>query len=135
MKSWLDILKRIPGKLRDFLDEKAVKTAHRTPLSRLQRFAHFWLMVWKSFSQNRCPMRASALAYISLLALIPMLFVVFSVSSSILGKGEGSQQISKYIYNMILSMTPPTSAAKTPSTGTELTNAPSTNIPGNNLLS
>src|ERR1700729_4350153 len=121
MQSWLAILKRLTGKVRDFLDEKAVKTAHRTPLSGLHRFWHFWLMVWKSFSQNRCPMRASALVYISLLALIPMLFVVFSVSSSILGKGEGSQQISHYIYNMILSMTPPTSAPRTLTSNTDLT--------------
>jgi membrane protein len=119
MKSWLEILRCCPGKIRDFLDEKAVKSAHSAPLSGLHRFAHFWLMVWRSFSQNRCPMRASALAYISLLALIPMLFVVFSVTNSIV-KDDGTERVSNFIYNVLASMTPPTKAVKT--SGLPITN-------------
>ena len=50
-------------------------------LSRLRKFAHFWIMVWRSFVRNRCPVRASALAYGTLLALVPMIAVVVSVTS------------------------------------------------------
>ena len=39
--------------------------------SNWQKFAHFWVLVWKSFTRNRCPVRASALAYVTVLALIP----------------------------------------------------------------
>ena len=63
MKTWLAKFKNLLGAIRDFLDEKALATAHLAPLSRLQRFAHFWLMVTKSFSRNRCPVHAAGLAY------------------------------------------------------------------------
>jgi membrane protein len=74
--------------------------------SKLQKFAHFWVLVWKSFSRNRCPARASALAYASLLALIPMLAVVVSVTSSLLKK-EGEQRIDNFIVKLVASVTPP----------------------------
>src|SRR6266700_5781271 len=80
--------------------------ASGAPLSKLQKFAHFWVLVWKSFTRNRCPARASALAYASLLALIPMLAVVMSVTSSVLKK-EGEQRIDDFIVKFVSSVTPP----------------------------
>ncbi len=76
--------------------------------SRLHRFAHFWILVARSFSRNRCPVRASALAYASLLALVPMLAVVMSVTSSILKK-EGEERIDQFIVKMVATMIPPAS--------------------------
>jgi membrane protein len=73
-------------------------------LSRWHRFAHFWVMVWKSFTRNRCPVRASALAYATALALIPMLAVAMSISSAILKK-EGEDQIDQFIVKLVASMT------------------------------
>jgi membrane protein len=105
VKNWLARLKHVLGAIRDFLDEKAIASVNSAPLSRLQKFAHFWLMVWKSFSRNRCPVHASALAYTTLLALIPMIFVVISVSNSIL-KQEGGDHISRMIDRLLVSMTP-----------------------------
>ena len=74
--------------------------------SKLHRFAHFWVLVWRSFTRNRCPVRASALAYATLLALIPMLAVVMSITSSFLKK-EGEAGIEKFIIKLVDSVTPP----------------------------
>jgi membrane protein len=81
-------------------------------LSKMHQFAHFWVLVWKSFTRNRCPARASALAYASLLALIPMLAVVVSVTSSVLKK-EGEQRIDDFIVKFVSSVTPPSMLSST----------------------
>lgn len=86
------------------LDEKA--PVHEVQRSKWRRFVHFWVLVWRSFSRNRCPVRASALAYASLLALIPMLAVVVSVSSTFLKK-EGEDRIDQLIMKLVSSVTPP----------------------------
>src|SRR5881394_41364 len=75
-------------------------------LSKLHKFAHFWVLVWQSFTRNRCPVRASALAYASLLALIPMLAVVVSVTSSIL-KSEGEERIDNFVVKLVSDLIPP----------------------------
>jgi membrane protein len=74
--------------------------------SRLRRFSHFWVLVWKSFVRNRCPVRASALAYTTLLALIPMLAVVMGITSTFL-KDVGEKTIDDFIVKMVASLTPP----------------------------
>ncbi|HET7623775.1 MAG TPA: YhjD/YihY/BrkB family envelope integrity protein [Verrucomicrobiae bacterium] len=79
--------------------------SHGEP-TRLYRFIHFWVLVAKSFSRNRCPVRASALAYATLLALIPILAVVVSISSALL-KGESEERIDQFIESFVASVTPP----------------------------
>jgi len=70
------------------------------------RLVHFWALVGRSFARNRCPIRASALAYATLLALIPMLAVVMSITSSFLKK-EGEDGIEKFVVRFVASVTPP----------------------------
>ncbi|MDB6023413.1 MAG: hypothetical protein JWQ04_3270 [Pedosphaera sp.] len=118
VKKWLAQSKHAVGQIRDFLDEKTIHSPNLT-LSRLQKFAHFWLMVGKSFARNRCPVHASALAYTTLLALIPMLFLVVSVSSSIL-RQEGGQRVEQFINRMLVSMTPPVSGTNVSSANPEI---------------
>src|SRR5436190_1199574 len=72
--------------------------------SKAHKFAHFWITVWRSFTRNRCPVRASALAYATLLTLIPMLAVVMSITSTFLKK-EGEERIDQFIGKMIGSLT------------------------------
>ena len=63
----------------DFFEEKGIEFDDRFLNSRLHRFGHFWLLVGKNFIRNRCHVRASALAYTTLLALVPLLAVGVSI--------------------------------------------------------
>jgi membrane protein len=75
-------------------------------LSRFRRFVHFWVLVGRSFVRNRCLVHASALAYATLLALIPMLAVAVSVTSTFLKK-EGEDHIDQLIVRLVATVTPP----------------------------
>src|SRR2546421_2867518 len=85
-------------------DESALQS--QAELSKIEKFAHFCLMVWRSFTRNRCPVRASALAYATLLALVPMLAVVMSITSTFL-KQEGEDQIDQFIVRFVATVIPP----------------------------
>ncbi len=98
----LSRFQRIRENAQALLDERAARSADG--LSRWQRFAHFWVLVGKSFARNRCPVRASALAYATALALIPMLAVVMSITSALLKK-EGEEQIDQFIMKLVASVT------------------------------
>lgn len=73
---------------------------------RLHRFVHFWARVIRSFIRNQCPIKASSLAYATLLALVPMLAVVVGVTSTFLKK-EGEARIDQFIERFVASVTPP----------------------------
>ena len=75
-------------------------------LNRLERFAHFWVLVGRSFARNRCPVRAAALSYTTLLALVPLLAVAISVTSSLL-KSEGEEKIYEAIDKFVSNIMPP----------------------------
>jgi membrane protein len=69
-------------------------------LTRLRRFLHFWVLVLKSFNRNRCPVRASALSFLTLLALVPVLAVSIGIASSLLKK-QGEDQIYRFVDNVV----------------------------------
>ena len=77
-----------------------------TEFSRLERFAHFWVLVGRSFVRNRCPVRAAALSYTTLLALIPLLAVAISVTSGLL-KNQGEEKIYGAIDRFVSTVMPP----------------------------
>src|SRR5882757_8144884 len=81
-------------------------------ISRLEHGAHFCVLVAKSFVRNRCPVRAAALSYTTLLALIPMLAVAISVTSSLLKK-EGENEIYSFIDKFVANVMPPGSLNET----------------------
>jgi membrane protein len=83
-----------------------VYTGGEAELSRLERFAHFCALVFRSFVRNRCLVRASALSYTTLLALIPLLAVAISVTSSLL-KSEGEEKIYQVIDKLVAVVMPP----------------------------
>ena len=71
-----------------FFEERGIGRVDDSKRSAPHRFAHFWLLVAKSFIRNRCPVRASALAYTTLLALIPLLAVGASIATSLLRENK-----------------------------------------------
>jgi membrane protein len=75
---------------------------------RLEKVVHFWMLVIRNFIKNRCLVRASALAFTSLLSLIPLLVVAVSITSSLL-KSEGEDQIYHVIDKGVSSIMPPAS--------------------------
>jgi membrane protein len=101
--------KKFQEQLRAFFLEQGIERHADTRQPLLFRFAHFWLLACKSFSRNRCPVRASALAYSTLLALIPMLAVVLSISASIL-KSRGEEPIRVFIDRLVEQIAPYTNA-------------------------
>jgi len=97
-------LKKLGEAAQAFFHERGLEREDASRQPRLLRIAHFWLLVGKSFTRNRCPVRASALAFSTLLALIPMLAVVFGIATSIL-KGQGEDRarllVEKLVYAII----------------------------------
>jgi membrane protein len=70
----------------------------------IHSFIHFWGLVIRSFIRNRCPVRATALAYTTLLALVPLLAVGLGVSSSLLKQDQ--EQTADFIEYLINQMAP-----------------------------
>lgn len=114
-KSFARLIRIVTGTFGTGKDETPSLEASFT---KLEKFAHFWVLVSQSFARNRCPVRASALSYTTLLALIPMFAVAMSVTSIFL-KSEGQEQIESFIQQVVERMVP--------SVLTE-TNAPHTEI-------
>jgi len=72
IKRWVELL-------RTAVEGQGIEHHGDSHLNPFQKFIHFWVLTWKGFTQNRGPVRASALAYTTLLALIPMIAVAASV--------------------------------------------------------
>src|SRR5581483_10836407 len=119
MVNFISMLKRMRDGIRALLDDSGFRSPEGP--SRFYKFLHFWVLVARSFVRNRCPVRASALAYTTLLALIPMLAVAISVTSSLLKK-EGEDKISDFIDKVVLSMIPTTVATTNAAGDIGLTN-------------
>jgi membrane protein len=98
-------LKKIQARAEAFWSEKEIAFQDEAELTPLSRFAHFWVLVIKSFGRNRCPMRAGALAYTTLLALIPLLAVAVGISTALLKK-EGPSLVPELIDKLVKNVAP-----------------------------
>jgi len=97
-------------------------------LTRLHRFLHFWVLVVKSFNRNRCPIRASALSFTTLLALIPILAVAISITSALLKK-QGEDQIYRFVDKFVSSVMHTSTDTNAPSGNPGISNESTTNNP------
>ena len=104
MEKKVSKFKRLQENAQALLNDQTLKPHAELP--GWHKCIHFWALVIKSFIRNRCPVRASALAYATVLALIPMLAVAVSITSSFLKK-EGEDEIDHFIAKMVASITPP----------------------------
>ena len=98
-------LKKLQQKAESLMDDRQVALEESISVHPIRQRLHFWVLVWRSFVRNRCPVRASALAYSSLLAMIPMLALVLSVTTSIL-KTQGEERIRGFVDQMVKYITP-----------------------------
>jgi membrane protein len=78
----------LKAEIEALFDERRLFGRGERNVTPFQQFLHFWLMVGRSFVANRCPVRASALAYATLLALIPLLAVGIGVSATFLKNAQ-----------------------------------------------
>ena len=85
-------IKKLRSEAQVLLDEHGMGAVDEAQLHPLRKFIHFWVLVWTSFVRNRCPVRASALAYTTLLALIPLLAVGLGVSSKLLQSSDKQKE-------------------------------------------
>jgi membrane protein len=104
-QTFIQRIKELTDHLKTAVEGKGIERHGDSHLNPWQKFVHFWVLTWKGFAQNRGPVRASALAYTTLLALIPMLAVAASVSTSIL-KSQGEEPIQKAIDRLVEQLMP-----------------------------
>jgi len=100
-----------------------IPTDAENEFNRLERFAHFWVLVGRSFVRNRCPVRAAALSYTTLLALIPLLAVAISVTSSLL-KSQGEDKIYAAVDKLVSNLMPPATVTSNTNGAVSLNLAP-----------
>jgi membrane protein len=97
-------LRRLQAELHAFLEERFGFEEHaRLPWWR--KWALFWMLVVRSFVRNRCPVRASALAYTTLLALVPLLALGIGVSTNLLKK-EGQKPVEALVDQIVGNVAP-----------------------------
>src|SRR5438045_832858 len=96
-KGALSRVKKFYGEARALWEERAFEGEFQQ--SKFYKFLHFLVLVVRSFVRNRCTTRASALAYTTLLALIPLLAVGLGVSTALLKKGgvEENESVQRII--------------------------------------
>jgi membrane protein len=105
-------VKRAYTAVHDFFTEKWIETHEESKTTFLHKFAHFCLLVLKSFLRNKCPLRATALSYATLLALVPLLAVGVSITSGLLqekGAETTHQLIGQFVDAVVpqLQLVPP----------------------------
>lgn len=79
-------------RMRAWIDDWS-REGQALPESRLRRALRFWIHVVRLFIRNRGPVRASALAYTTLLALVPLLAISLSAAALFLPRTEEERRI------------------------------------------
>src|SRR5688500_2390771 len=89
-KTKSNVFQTLFRRLNELWDEKRFVDKQPDQISFLSRLVYFVVLVLKRFLENRNFVRASSLAYTTLLAMVPLLAVGLSVTTSLLrDKQEG----------------------------------------------
>ncbi len=104
----LSRLRRLQADAASTFRGEAPSSAGDAPADLLQRVVRFGALVGRSFWQNRCQTRAAALAYTTLLALIPLLAVSLSVASLVFDteSEESRDRLAGYIERFVENVAP-----------------------------
>src|SRR6266536_3090965 len=97
-------IKKLRAEAQVLLDERGMATVDEAQLHPVKKFVHFWVLVGQNFVRNRCPVRCSARAYTTLLALIPLLAVGLGVSTKLLQSSD--KQKEKLIQTLVDELAP-----------------------------
>jgi membrane protein len=84
----------------EFVTEKDIGSDGSATTSKVERFAHFWLLAIKSFLRNKGPLRATALAYATLFSLVPLLAIAVSITTAVLAQ-KGEDRTKQYLKKMV----------------------------------
>lgn len=102
----LSRLRRLLTGAQQAWDDHADAVADEEKLSAPEAFVHFWVLTVRSFVRNRVPVRAAALAYSSLLALVPMLALVLTIGLGFLRGDEGAKHLDLMIHHVVGAVVP-----------------------------
>jgi membrane protein len=111
--SSLTKLKKLRADAQALLSEETVVYDEHA-ISRGRKFAYFLARVHRSFSRNRGPVRAAALSYTTVLALVPMLAIVVSVTTGLLKTEKGDEPIRKLVTYVTENVAAPLGAKPNP---------------------
>jgi membrane protein len=99
-------LRQLHDGTRAFLNEEDLASGTNPQAPWWRRTAWVLRLIVKSFVRNRCLVRASALAYTTLLALVPLLAVAIGVSTSLLKTQEGQNQVKEVVDRFVANVAP-----------------------------
>lgn len=100
----LNRLRKLQAEAQAFLEEKHEPALDAKKHSPVRQVAHFLVRVYRSFVRNRCLVRAAALAYTTVLALVPLLAIAVGVSTALLR--DQQQPIEKLIDRLVAYVAP-----------------------------
>jgi len=86
--------------------EKGLEPLEESTLTWLDRALHFCVFVIREFIRNRCAFRATALAYTTLLALVPLLAITVSLATSLFHEYYTEERIRQYIDRFVAYIAP-----------------------------
>lgn len=136
MASVIDKIRNGISKARQFVESRT-ETLTDENATLLDNLIPVTFLVWKSFVRNRCPVRATALSYTTLLALVPLLAIGVSITGTMF-KEQGTQVTDEMIVDFVDWVAPglvyigdagsETNAATDQIDGTISTNVPPTGV-------
>jgi membrane protein len=111
--SSLTKLKKLREQAQALLSDEQ-STQQQQEISRPKKLAYFLARTYRSFSRNRGPVRAAALAYTTVLSLVPLLAVVVGVTTGLLKTENGENKVRDLVNILIEHVAAPLGMQQSP---------------------